>query len=307
MEINHKDLPAATHNAIIKLEDHLWGPIASVIDTVYQDKIWRFDFSNFSEWMSFVSETYSISRSRCWRYKKAGEYYNKLRHKNESLCHLRDLPSYVSAEALEVLERIERVAPSEVTLKIENRVLNGDISIRELKQTWEAYRPALHGATTRGRGSSRVVAKIDDKARFGLESTLFLSQNNSWTGVNTPARCHVYPNVKDHQKKRSYDALALVQKHLDSTVEIHTFELCYQVGNPLFEIPRSHESYVDYHWLVTSEADASLIKSSTGAECGLLEVIDNGLHIHKTASKIDHDDSESQPFLKELLKLALRK
>lgn len=307
MEINHKDLPEETHNAIIQLEDHLWGPIAHVIGVVQRDKLWRHGFANFSEWMTFLSETYDISRARCWRYKKAGEYYNKLRLENESLCLLTELPSYVSAEALEILERIKRVAPREVTLKIETQILDGDISIRTLKQTWEAYRPALHGATTRGRGNSNSVAEIDDEARFGLESILLLSQNSSWTGVNMPARCHVYPNVNDQQNQRSYDALALVQKHLDSPVEIHTFELCYQMSNSVFEIPRSHESYVDYHWLVTNNANDSLMKYSSEADCGLLEVFDNGLHIHKTAFKIDHVDSESQPFLKELLKLALRK
>lgn len=306
MEISHKDLPAATHNAIIQLEDHLWGPIASVIDTVYQDKIWRFDFSNFSEWMSFVSETYAISRARCWRYKKAGSYYNELRLNDKSLCSLSELPSFVSAEALEILERLERIAPSEITDPIKKDILRGEISIRTLKQTWEAYRPALHGVTNRGRGEEVLAAKVEDESRFEAESLLALSQNSFWSGINAPARCYIYPRVNDAHNKITYDALAIVQKSLDSHVEIHTFEFWFRtIHTPTIE-NKLPESYVDYRWIVIPDTDA-LSPNQVDVEFGLISVSKGELSIIRNAARIKHDATDSQPFMRDLLKLALRK
>ncbi len=306
MDINEKTLPQITAKAVSQLDDRLWGPFAAVIDKVQRDQLWRYGFANFSEWMSFISTTYNISRARCWRYKKAGSYYNKLRSHNQTLCELEELPDFISAEALEILERLERVAPTDITTKLSEQILTGKASIRSVKQTWEAYRPALQGATNRGRGDDLLVASLNEADRFEAESILVLSQNHSWTKVNSPARCYVYPKIYDKQKNLTYDVIALVQLKLDSPVQIHTFEIHYEFDAATNIETSLPEAYVDYCWIILQEKDAVSSELLVDPKFGIIGVRAGELYIHRSASAINPSPG-AEPFMKELLKLALRK
>ncbi|MAX51734.1 MULTISPECIES: hypothetical protein [Methylophaga] len=296
-----------TEQAIEQLESGHWGPIAHLIEQTHQNELWRPDFANFSEWMANLSETYDISRARCWRYKKAGSYYNSLRSTDDSLCELYDLPDYVSAEALEILERLERVAPAEITGNIKEQVLKGQISIRTLKQTWAAYRPALDGATNRGRGTAYFRPHVHTAVRFEAESILALSQDRAWTGSRKPARCVVLHNVKDEHNRESYDGLAMVQESLESPVDIHIFELHYKSGLGSISQLVSPEHYVDFCWLVLPDDEARPYRSTEKNSFGVIGLADGGeLTVYRQAARAKHDTNEGEPFLRELLKLALR-
>lgn len=300
----HSELTAI---AVEHLDLGRWGPVAHLIGSAHQDELWRPEFANFSEWMTHLSETYDISRARCWRYKKAGSYYNSLRSGDASLCELYDLPEYVSAEALEILERLERIAPSNITENIKDQVLKGQIPIRTLKQTWAAYRPALDGVTNRGRGLPQFPSSsVRNSIQFEAESILALNQNRSWTGTSSPARCVVLPNVEDREHRQVYDGLAMIQQNLESPVEIHIFELHSRVGLGPIEHLKSPQPYVDYSWLVLPEADASSLRISKKNTYGVLGLSDGKINVHHQACKFKHEGSENESFMRELLKLALR-
>lgn len=301
-----KSIFEQTATATEQLNEGRWGPLSHLIGKVHQGELWRPEFANFSEWMTYLSEAFDISRARCWRYKKAGSYYNTLRANNDSMCELYDLPEYVSAEALEILERLERVAPKNVTENIKDQVLKGQISIRTLKQTWAAYRPALEGATSRGRGRAEFPAKVRDSIQFEAESILALTQDRAWTGKASPARCVVLPNVEDKEQRLVYDGLALVQLSLDSPVEIHVFELHSRVGLGPIEHLKSPQPYADYCWLVLPEADAKSLRTPKKNTYGVIGLDDGKINIHSEASKVKHHDADTEPFMRELLKLALR-
>lgn len=289
-----------TDNVIEKLNNGKWGPFADLINDCNTNNKWSENHSSFSAWIDFIVNHYKISKARCWRYKKAGEYYNSLREKDKALPPLYDLPSHISAESLEILERIERIAPAKETETLKTQILNGDAPIRVVKQTWKAYKPALQGETKRGRGKQLTAMTLSDKEKFETDCYLALANSYQWLSSTKPARKVVYRNVEDKKNKHTYDYLVLVQKHLDSDVEVHAIETKLNTRETLDEIA-SKSGYIDYAW----HLEASHINpfNKNNKQSGSLKLSDNVIVMSSEAHRID--SSVDMTFYKEILKLAL--
>lgn len=295
----------STSDALNFLDEGRWGPLAQHIIDTQKNELWHPDFTSFSDWMAFLSEQFGISRARCWRYRKAGTYYHTLKSKDDSLPELIDLPEYVSAEALEILERLERVAPDRVTEDIKEKVLNGRVSIRTVKKTWEAYRFAMEGQTNRGGNEYVVRAEVKKSSSYQAEAILALSQNKKWSGKTSPARCPVFHNVYDRTKKINYDALSLVQYELDEAVHIHAFEILSQGQLPSGYSFATPDSSIDFEWIVMPDKHAKDY-AATEPHKGVIGIGEKTLSIYKTAVRHERPMNSEQTFMRDLIKLALR-
>lgn len=297
------DLSILTKEAVKKLHEGSWGQIADLIDKASTDGLWMPEYANFSEWMAHLTKEHKISRARCWRYKKAGSFYNKLKTYDSSLCELIDIPQHLSAEALEVLERLENVAPEQFFDNIKQEVLAGTISIRKLKQTWEAYKPAMGGKTRRGRlVSNELEVKINKWQRLEAESMLAIKQHKAWTGEQRPFRCQVFQNVRDEHNRVTYDWLAIVLRSNTAPLEVHGFYLQYQPH----EVSKTPEaSYVKYRWLVLPEDQLPWPAEKDLHDYGLVGISNGNLQIHKHAEPLSSANSCHDPFVFDLLRMCL--
>jgi hypothetical protein len=305
MKITPQSLEEETKKAIISLQNGYWGPIAHLIHLSHHHELWRTDKSNFSEWMAHLTTSYKVSRARCWRYKKAASFYNELRIIDPSLCDLKDIPKSISAEALEILERLEPVVPNDFFTEIKDKVLTSTISIRKLKDTWAAYKPALQGKTRRGNVISKELeVKINKLQQFDAESLLAIKQDLSWTGHKSPFRCQVFQNVRDYYSKVTYDRLAISLPTQESEVEIHAFYLQHSMGRIN---NKPDENYINYRWIILPDKEYDLNTDINFHDYGVITILNGNLTIRKCAENLVLDQEIEHPFLLDLLKMSISK
>jgi hypothetical protein len=127
-------------------EKRRWQEIAQLLMRVDQERLWEGHAGSFSVWLQGLARRADLQESIFWRCLKAGRIYVELTGRGEL-----DLPPHVSAESLELADKISRHAPQRITHEIVERTLDGELSRAELRDVWATYRPAAGGSTARGR------------------------------------------------------------------------------------------------------------------------------------------------------------
>lgn len=97
-------------------------------------------------WVQGMARRADLQESVFWRYLKAGRIYLELTGETELAPDVS-----VSAESLELADKIRRHAPKAVTSQVVERTLDGGLGREQLRDVWATYRPASGGATARGR------------------------------------------------------------------------------------------------------------------------------------------------------------
>ncbi|HTU63924.1 MAG TPA: hypothetical protein VMF89_35910, partial [Polyangiales bacterium] len=113
---------------------------------VDRERLWEGHASSFTAWVQGMARRADLQESVFWRSLKAGRIYLELTG-NDQL----DAKDSVSAESLELADKISRHAPKSVTSQVLERTLDGELSRAELRDVWATYRPAAGGVTARGR------------------------------------------------------------------------------------------------------------------------------------------------------------
>jgi hypothetical protein len=127
-------------------ERRRWQDIAALLMQVEREKLWDGHSSSFTAWLEGMARRADLQGSVFWRCLKAGRIYLELTGR-ETL----DRNATISAEALELTDKIRRHAPRSVTESVVERVLEGELSRAELREVWSTYKAASGGATARGR------------------------------------------------------------------------------------------------------------------------------------------------------------
>jgi hypothetical protein len=127
-------------------ERRRWQEIATLLMRVKREALWQGHASSFSAWVEGLARRADLQSSVFWRCLHAGRIYLELSGKDEL-----DPSSPVSAEALELADKIRRHAPKAVATEVLERTLDGELSRTELRRVWDTYKVAAGGTTTRGR------------------------------------------------------------------------------------------------------------------------------------------------------------
>ncbi len=168
---------------------------------------------SFSAWLKQTAEASDRQPSLIWRFLKAAKYFLKtigsdqLERVSEALA---------PPEALEKLEKIERLAPNPVFQAIKERVLAGQATVSECRQIEKDYRPAANGRTNRGRPPKGQEGDIDylGKWRFASEEPsahqalefIGVSIESSLHATSNPAQAQLTPSQMSSSIKRSLRA-----------------------------------------------------------------------------------------------------
>jgi hypothetical protein len=127
-------------------EKRRWQQIAKLLMKVDTERLWEGHAPSFTAWVERMARRADLQESVFWRCLKAGRIYLELTGSAEL-----DAGDGVSAESLELADKIRRHAPKAVTNQVLERTLGGELSRAELRDVWATYRPAAGGATARGR------------------------------------------------------------------------------------------------------------------------------------------------------------
>ncbi len=256
-----------------------------------------------------------------WRYLRASRIYEQLRAdlvtRQHILPALASLPAEISAESLELFEKLRRAAPIEVTDPIAVRLVNGGVTREELRTLWQDYRPALKGRTAQGRG---VVAPRVDRGDPGVAQSLMEAEvllalrrsGQDWTGTTAPDVYEVFAHVQlparsEKPKVRIVDAVVLLRRRLESPIEFHAIEARGDLG--VRSIGRWLEyvgPYFDGVWIVVSDTDGRHAASNEYEGVGLLQFKSKGLAVLREAGKMPRAGQLAGELAKALLVRALR-
>jgi len=127
-------------------EQRRWQDVAQLLMRVKSEALWESHASSFTAWVEGIARRADLQPSVFWRCLNAGRLYLELSGKDEL-----DPSSPVSAESLELADKIRRHAPKAVATEVLERTLDGELSRAELRRVWGTYRVAAGGSTARGR------------------------------------------------------------------------------------------------------------------------------------------------------------
>jgi len=142
-----------------------WGEIALVLLEVEAAGSWRDQADTLSDWVTGVAQTLGLGEASVWRYLSSARYALEL-HRiwlgQASDEDLADLLNQASPENIELLSKLERVAPQDVFEDMKHQVLHGSISRAKLRSAWQDFRPALGGRTAQGVGKATPRVDLSD-------------------------------------------------------------------------------------------------------------------------------------------------
>lgn len=127
-------------------EQRRWQDIALVLMRVKTEALWEGHASSFTAWLESMARRADLQTSVFWRYLNAGRIYLELSGEDQL-----DPSTPVSAESLELADKIRRHAPKAVSKEVLERTLEGELSRAELRRVWDTYKGASGGVTARGR------------------------------------------------------------------------------------------------------------------------------------------------------------
>lgn len=289
-------LDRTTQSAVRSLEQGRWGPLASLIQDTHQSRAWEASFKNFTSWMAHLTDTHGVSKARIWRYKAVGAYYNELVDRFKDRPQLADLPAHVSAEQMELVQRIEKTAPGADLSETILRVLDGDMPMRELRAIWNAYKKARDGSASHS---------VSAGEQFEADCGVALAQQTDWVGNNKPQRLHVITGGIDASfanRHREFDAVALVQHTIREPVEVHCFEfkLCPQDTTFSRRWDWTHEG--DFMWAIS---DSAQFLKYLEPQVGLMVLAEGRLKIERQPQRQDSTKALTA-FGKSMILAALR-
>lgn len=140
--------------ALKKGDSRTWAEIGLLLGSVEFHGLWRQEETSFTSWLKSLSVVLSKSEGSLWRYLTSARYYQLIRKellaKQIECPELKNLSDRISPENLELLAKLDRVAPTEVIESLTERVLAGVATRSELRDAWDMFKPILNGRTARG-------------------------------------------------------------------------------------------------------------------------------------------------------------
>lgn len=134
--------------SLLEYEKRTWTKTAQLLLQVERQGLFKEKARSFTQYIRQLAKRFKMHESNFWRIKKAGEYYLKLNETD-------DLEVITQAKAnpeqIEILNKIRTVAPMEIVQDLEKKMLAGEMTQKEFREIWKAYRPAKEGKTERGR------------------------------------------------------------------------------------------------------------------------------------------------------------
>jgi hypothetical protein len=175
--------------SLVSEEKQHWQEVAKLLITAKRDEFYKEHAKNYTQWLRLISKKVDIHEAWFWRILKAGEYYLSITETDDV-----DLisNSVLNPDKLDLLEKIGRYAPEEKREELLDRALSGNISRRELRETWNNYKPI--GANRSGRKAENEKfkpAEINPATQSVINKAIILDalKNPEW----------MMPGVIDHK------------------------------------------------------------------------------------------------------------
>jgi hypothetical protein len=276
-------------------EKRRWQEMAELLISVERDGLWRGHTRSFTAWVDTIARRADLQSSVFWRYLKAGRIYLELTGKQDI-----DADAQVSAESLELADKIRRHAPKQVQEHVLEGALEGTLSRSELRQVWSTYRAGAGGLTARGRLpddpeqrlealSSREAAWQAEQRKPGNRTDvrrgelLAACRDPSWVGAYDQARLET--RVRGVSGRVS--GLLAVRRKADASERVELHGLWTIAAAPeLIDFEYAAPSGADFMWLAVHAELATRALERAPRMLGLLSLKrDRALQVLRPAQR----------------------
>lgn len=304
---------------VVRLGNQIsWARIGRILLSVEYHEAWQVDSRSYTEWIKRFSIMYGKSASSCWRFLSSSRYYLELKNYlntiNIEAPSLQDLSEIVSPESLELLNKIERVLPSDEKRYLAEKVITGNIKRAELRKYWHYYRPLLNGVNQRGHSYEITLPKQSSNYQQELVIANILKSlsdlNGQWISQNkrlslTFTDLSLFSRDITSKQKLSFDVVTLLRDKSSDDLELHCIEVLGIKNEKDQSITKSKSFYFNYFWLATHvDFDWYVIKIPS--EFGVIEFdTNNRLEIKKPAVKMHIDRDNHIDILESIAKSIL--
>lgn len=303
--MNPKRLLEPEHAVVLMREP--WGAVSSALNKVGQSEKWMATHPSFTAWVKAFAQVAKVQESSLWRIISSGRFYSSLGTKVGALKlpNLVEISKIVTAEQLELVEKICRVAPSGDTEQLLAGVLDGSLTRDKLRTRWRIYRdmatPNSGAATITPLVANKVILP---KTRGGaplyghsveklLVTLIELQPMKDWMGNSNPhffktfyrppiALSGIDPSetsIRFHP-----DILVLVQDSENAPVQFHIVEVisANAVGTPSVAM-KAHiaQLYADYFWLAVGDCGDAIPATGLPTGTGLITFSPAGIAVRQ--------------------------
>ncbi|MDT2169143.1 hypothetical protein P7G45_13065 [Enterococcus faecalis] len=126
---------------ILSKDTHSWVRLYELIREVEYSKLWRNEYSSFTQWIKHLAYVTGVTESLIWKRKKAGEIYfdyqQRARSRGVSVPNIEDVE--VSPDNFELVEKISQ-GNSQIKDELMQQVLAKDIKRSDLVNTWSTIK-----------------------------------------------------------------------------------------------------------------------------------------------------------------------
>ncbi|EGO6091229.1 hypothetical protein G9L19_002863, partial [Enterococcus faecalis] len=167
---------------ILSKDTHSWVRLYELIREVEYNKLWRNEYSSFTQWIKHLAYVAGVTESLIWKRKKAGEIYFDYQQRSAgrgvSVPNIEDVE--VSPDNFELVEKISQ-GNNQIKDELMQKVLAKDIKRSDLVNTWSTIK------TIQAKEGGKIVkknrySKIDssDKQIFTISDFSFALSESSW-------------------------------------------------------------------------------------------------------------------------------
>ncbi|EIR4022346.1 hypothetical protein LWX94_002668 [Enterococcus faecalis] len=167
---------------ILSKDTHSWVRLYELIREVEYSKLWRNEYSSFTQWIKHLAYVTGVTESLIWKRKKAGEIYfdyqQRARSRGVSVPNIEDVE--VSPDNFELVEKISQ-GNSQIKDELMQQVLAKDIKRSDLLNTWATIK-TIQAKEGRGIVKKNRYSKIDssDEQIFTISDFAFALSDSSW-------------------------------------------------------------------------------------------------------------------------------
>jgi len=258
--------------AIVDGEPKAWPQISALMHAVYETRYWESVADSFSHWLVQFSEQTGLSKASVWRYFSVGKKYKSIKRSAElhgqKYPDLEDLQNHVSAENLELLEKISRVVEQDEIYPMMHEIVAGTMRRKEMRDRWNAFKPALEGQTARGNIDTPKVNKKNRDQVLAVEKGRIVEAlrktGPSWLGLTDPEYFRLCtdtiaePRIKVGDFSSPYGrpeyhapSMVILVKETNSTPMVsHGLEICLDLKDESIQMLSGMSRFCDLSWLV---------------------------------------------------------
>lgn len=289
-------------NGLLATDKRSWVEIYKLMDEVEKEHLYSSKYHSYTAWVNSLAANNHIHVSLLWSRKKAGKVYAAYieRAKQQGISVPSLTAAAISPDSLNLIEKIAG-SNTDVTDDLIQKVLQNDLSRKDLKNAWATVR-AAQGTTVRKTRYDKDNANVSADAITAKDIVLALS-DRKWLPDRVEGEKYESEKYKlftefaiqtgSSRNARRIDALILenltIEHQRNYHLHIHAIEIKVS-KNDLIRDEKMQEycDFADFFWLAVPESLENEAKKIIIAGWGILVISTTTSHI-KVAIKAEHN------------------